>query len=61
MKYLGPFILYPAPFGAITQLHAGTSPEGADFGGKYRIPWAQPGQAPKEANDLKAQDDREFR
>ncbi|SJL07782.1 related to Oxidoreductase, short-chain dehydrogenase [Armillaria ostoyae] len=36
-------ILYPAPYGALTQLYAGTSPEGADFNGKYLIPWARLG------------------
>ncbi|KAK0464215.1 uncharacterized protein EV420DRAFT_1515391 [Desarmillaria tabescens] len=36
-------ILYPAPYGALTQLYAGTSPEGADFNGKYFIPWARLG------------------
>jgi len=34
---------YPAPMGAITQLWAGTSPEGADLNGKYLIPWARVG------------------
>ncbi|KAK0243938.1 hypothetical protein EDD85DRAFT_180695 [Armillaria nabsnona] len=36
-------ILYPAPYGALTQLYAGTSLEGADFNGKYLIPWARLG------------------
>jgi retinol dehydrogenase 12 len=36
--------MYPAPFGAITQLYAGTSPDltTADSG-KYFMPWARPG------------------
>lgn len=36
-------ILYPASYGALTQLYAGTSPEGVDFNGKYLIPWARLG------------------
>ncbi|KAK0187801.1 hypothetical protein F5146DRAFT_1113027 [Armillaria mellea] len=36
-------ILYPAPYGALTQLYAGTSLDGADFNGKYLIPWARLG------------------
>ncbi|PPQ78745.1 hypothetical protein CVT25_010748 [Psilocybe cyanescens] len=36
--------LYPVPKGALTQLYAGTSPEGADFNGKYLIPWARVGK-----------------
>jgi retinol dehydrogenase 12 len=34
-------MLYPAPYGALTQLYAGTSPEGAEFNGKWLIPWAR--------------------
>jgi len=44
-------ILQPAAMGAITQLWAGTSPEGADFNGKYLIPWARIGPIPKGADD----------
>jgi len=50
-KSLVNFMLYPAPFGALTQLWAGTSPEGADFNGKYLIPWAREGEIPKGADD----------
>ncbi|GBE85822.1 NAD-P-binding protein [Sparassis latifolia] len=32
---------YPSSTGALTQLYAGTSPEGADLGGKYLMPWAR--------------------
>ncbi|KAF8143843.1 hypothetical protein K438DRAFT_1875025, partial [Mycena galopus ATCC 62051] len=35
--------LYPTPFGALTQLWAGTTEEGKTFGGKYLIPWARVG------------------
>ncbi|KAK7055760.1 NAD(P)-binding protein [Favolaschia claudopus] len=34
-------MLYPTPYGALTQLYAGTSEEGVNFGGKYLIPWAR--------------------
>ncbi|KAK0185515.1 hypothetical protein F5146DRAFT_937364 [Armillaria mellea] len=34
-------ILYPAPYGALTQLYTGTSVEGANFNGKYFVPWAR--------------------
>ncbi|KAG8980274.1 hypothetical protein FRB93_009299 [Tulasnella sp. JGI-2019a] len=36
--------LYPAPFGALTQLWAGTSPETKDLNGKWLIPWARVGK-----------------
>ncbi|KAG6854132.1 hypothetical protein C0991_010296 [Blastosporella zonata] len=38
-------ILHPAPYGALTQLYAGTSAAGAEFNGKYLIPWARVGEA----------------
>ncbi|KAI8995252.1 NAD-P-binding protein [Trametes punicea] len=44
-------LLYPAPMGALTQLYAGTTPEGAKLGGKYLIPWARVGRAKKETDD----------
>lgn len=50
-KWLTDAILYPAPFGALTQLYAGTSPAGAESNGKYFIPWAREGQVPKGADD----------
>ncbi|KAK7055765.1 NAD(P)-binding protein [Favolaschia claudopus] len=40
-KFLIELALYPTPYGALTQLYAGTSQEGAKFGGKYLIPWAR--------------------
>ncbi|OCH84893.1 NAD-P-binding protein [Obba rivulosa] len=48
---LGAPLLYPAPMGALTQLWAGTTPEGAAVGGKYLIPWARVGAARKETDD----------
>jgi len=42
-KFLMRALMYPAPQGALTQLWAGTSPETADLGGEYLIPWARVG------------------
>ncbi|KAH9895862.1 NAD-P-binding protein [Cubamyces lactineus] len=44
-------LLYPAPMGALTQLYAGTTPEGANLGGEYLIPWARVGRARKETEN----------
>jgi len=44
--------LQPSPaMGALTQLYAGTAPEGVGFGGKYLIPWARLGEARAETYD----------
>jgi len=40
-----------AKMGALTQLWAGTMPEGAELGGKYCIPWARVGTAKKATDD----------
>ncbi|KAJ7787672.1 NAD-P-binding protein, partial [Mycena olivaceomarginata] len=45
-KWLVESVCHPTPFGALTQLWAGTSDEGAKFGGKYLIPWARMGTNP---------------
>ncbi|KAF8442815.1 hypothetical protein L210DRAFT_3445398 [Boletus edulis BED1] len=45
--------LYDTPFGALTQLYAGTSPAAADLGGKYLVPWARVGPSRKDAHDPK--------
>ncbi|KAJ7366093.1 NAD-binding protein [Mycena albidolilacea] len=45
-RFLVDSVLYPTPFGALTQLWAGTTTEGATFGGKYLIPWARKGTNP---------------
>ncbi|KAI0053804.1 NAD(P)-binding protein [Auriscalpium vulgare] len=50
-RYILNLMLYPAPYGAITQLWAGTSSETADLNGKYLIPWARVGECRPEAND----------
>ncbi|KAF9479836.1 NAD(P)-binding protein [Pholiota conissans] len=49
--------LWDAPYGALTQLWAGTSPEGANLNGKYLIPWARIGTGNKAGNDPKLQGD----
>ncbi|KAJ6536815.1 hypothetical protein B0H19DRAFT_1213677 [Mycena capillaripes] len=43
--YLYWMIIYPPEWGALTQLYAGTSPEGESFNGKFLIPWAKIGKA----------------
>jgi NAD(P)-dependent dehydrogenase (short-subunit alcohol dehydrogenase family) len=51
-------MLNPASFGALTQLWAGTSPEGLELNGKYLVPWARIGvpnpitEDPKLAEEL---------
>ncbi|KAJ7352045.1 NAD(P)-binding protein [Mycena albidolilacea] len=45
-KWIIHSICHPTPLGALTQLWAGTSNEGATFGGKYLIPWARMGTNP---------------
>ncbi|KAG8897467.1 hypothetical protein FRB99_008125, partial [Tulasnella sp. 403] len=38
------WMLFPAPYGALTQLWLGTSPETVGFTGKWFIPWAREGK-----------------
>ncbi|CAE6443934.1 unnamed protein product [Rhizoctonia solani] len=45
--------LYPASQGALTQLWAGTTPEGLNYSGKFLIPWARVGDTPPGAGDEK--------
>ncbi|KAF6745194.1 hypothetical protein DFP72DRAFT_824718 [Ephemerocybe angulata] len=59
-RHLGPItkklvglVLYPTPYGALTQLWAGTSEEGVHMNGKYLIPWARYGTANPVAQDEK--------
>ncbi|CAA7262941.1 unnamed protein product [Cyclocybe aegerita] len=47
------WMLYPTSFGALTQLYAGTSPQGADMNGQFLIPWARPAALPSGARDPK--------
>jgi len=45
-------ILYPVdPYGALTQLYGGTSPDVLDKNGAFLIPWAREGPIPPEAKD----------
>jgi len=39
------------PYGALTQLYAGTAPEAKGLNGKYLIPWARVGEARKDTED----------
>ncbi|QRV85242.1 short chain dehydrogenase [Ceratobasidium sp. AG-Ba] len=45
------FILYPASYGALTQLWAGTTPDIEQLNGKFLIPWARIGDAGAFARD----------
>ena len=45
--------MYPASYGALTQLYCATDPSAADANGKFFIPWArlgEPNKAPLDAN-----------
>ncbi|KAB5588886.1 hypothetical protein CTheo_7672 [Ceratobasidium theobromae] len=42
---VGEWFLYPASYGALTQLWSGTMPEGELHNGKFLIPWARIGDA----------------
>jgi len=46
-------VQYSPSFGALSQLWAGTSPQGAELNGKYVIPWARVREATPAANDAK--------
>ncbi|KAG8694675.1 hypothetical protein FRC08_008323 [Ceratobasidium sp. 394] len=47
-------LLWPAPYGALTSLYAGTSPEGAELAGQYLIPWARVFKARSDTQDEEA-------
>lgn len=47
--------LYDVSLGALTQLYAGTTPEGRDLNGKYMIPWARVGECREDHNDAQAE------
>ncbi|KAF9479833.1 NAD(P)-binding protein [Pholiota conissans] len=64
VRYMNPvalffakFALWETRYGALTQLWAGTSPEGAELNGEYLIPWARVGTGNKIAQDLKLRED----
>ncbi|KAI8986260.1 NAD(P)-binding protein [Trametes punicea] len=44
-------LLYPAPYGALSQLFAGTMPEALNYNGEFLIPWARLGKCRSEAYD----------
>ncbi|KAI0733894.1 hypothetical protein C8Q72DRAFT_500583 [Fomitopsis betulina] len=44
-------VLYEGPYGALTQLWAGTMPETLNHNGKFLIPWARVGECRPEAYD----------
>ncbi len=46
-------ILFPVRYGALTQLRAGTTDEGREWGGKYLIPWARIGEPHPGTQDSK--------
>ncbi|KAI0072976.1 NAD(P)-binding protein [Panus rudis PR-1116 ss-1] len=50
-KRLINFLLYPTPYGALTQLWAGTMPEALKYNGEFLIPWARVGRCREEAYD----------
>ncbi|KAJ8079116.1 short-chain alcohol dehydrogenase [Marasmius tenuissimus] len=39
--WLTSFLLYPPPYGALTQLYAGTSKHADEFNNQYFVPWAR--------------------
>ncbi|KAH7911148.1 hypothetical protein BJ138DRAFT_1151409 [Hygrophoropsis aurantiaca] len=45
-------LLYDVSFGALTQLFAGTMPDGASLNGKYLVPWARIGEPRADTQDL---------
>ncbi|KAG9104004.1 hypothetical protein FRC06_006268 [Ceratobasidium sp. 370] len=49
-------LLRPAPYGALTQLYAGTAPEGNKFSGqaRYLIPWAKLSKSRADTRDEEA-------
>ncbi|KAM5541128.1 hypothetical protein V8D89_005057 [Ganoderma adspersum] len=50
-KFLGATVLYPAPYGALTPLFAGTMPEALNYNGEFMIPWARLGRCRPEVYD----------
>ncbi|KAJ1309473.1 hypothetical protein OPQ81_006249 [Rhizoctonia solani] len=46
-------LLYPASYGALTQLWSGTTPDGLNHNGKFLIPWARVGDAGPYSHDEK--------
>ncbi|KAG8705883.1 hypothetical protein FRC08_001395 [Ceratobasidium sp. 394] len=53
-KALSSPIFWPAPYGALTQLYAGTAPEGDKFSGQYLTPWARLSKSRTDTHDEEA-------
>ncbi|KAG2065335.1 NAD(P)-binding protein [Suillus decipiens] len=57
-RMIASMIFHDVSFGALTQLYAGTTAEGAKLNGKYLVPWARignthpEGQDPQQASEL---------
>jgi NAD(P)-dependent dehydrogenase (short-subunit alcohol dehydrogenase family) len=57
-QMIGNMVFHDVSFGALTQLYAGTTAEGANLNGKYLVPWARignthpDGQDPHQASEL---------
>jgi len=45
------WLFSPAPYGALTQLYAGISPDTVNLNGEYLIPWARVGKMRPEARN----------
>ncbi|OSC98224.1 NAD(P)-binding protein [Trametes coccinea BRFM310] len=50
-RFMNAVLLYPTPYGALTQLFAGTMPEALNYNGEFLIPWARLGKCRPEAYD----------
>ncbi|KAI0809191.1 NAD-P-binding protein [Irpex lacteus] len=50
-EFIVHLILYPAPYGALTQLYAGTDPHATAFNGGFLVPWARVGPLPEATKD----------
>jgi len=50
-SFMNVVMLYPASYGALTQLWAGTMPDVIDFNGQFLIPWARVGKCRAEVYD----------
>ncbi|PSR79872.1 hypothetical protein PHLCEN_2v6860 [Hermanssonia centrifuga] len=55
-KILQWILLFPAKYGPLTQLYAGTSPEAMEYNGKYLRPWARLGEPNSATKDVEEQE-----
>ncbi|KAG6374228.1 hypothetical protein JVT61DRAFT_4887 [Boletus reticuloceps] len=51
LQWIADYFLYDVSYGAITQLYAGTIPDGKTLNGKYLIPWARIGYPRPDTQD----------